>query len=202
MTVRTVVALALVAYASPVAADPPVTISFYEPPPRPAFDDWFAVDAPLVVMPHADSTSLGLVPSVTVFRDNGKGAIGARFRAGLVSDRMTQEQRPLSTLGVISRIGVRGPWAEVGGGLGQDGTRVGLAVEAGVGWDFGVGTGTVSLSARYVHFDLELGAERRVHAFMAGVGVSFGHTPPPPPIVRPRPGTILTVTVREHASRR
>lgn len=201
MTTRFALALALLAQAGPAAADAPVTISFFEDAPPRRQDSWVAVEAPVVVVPRGDSYATGLAPSFTVFHDNGHGAVGARFRTGLVSDRMTREKEPLSTLGFVFRAGVRGPWVEVGGGAGQEGARLGLAAEAGVGVDFAIGTATLSLSARYLHFDLDLGGDGRTDALLGGLGVTFGHAAPPPRKPRPAPGTILTVTVREHATR-
>ncbi len=174
-----VVPVVLVAALSSASADPgdaQVTASASssgEP------DDWLQVEAPMVIAAGDGGTTVGAAPSIAAFRDNEHGAIGARFRAGLVTDTSTDERGAVGTLGFVFRVGMHGPWAEVGGGGGKLESFVGLAAEVGAGWDFAVGSTTVSASVRFVHFDLGLSERSRTaNAAMVGVGTYFGRTTP------------------------
>ena len=174
MTTRHVLALAFLVPAMPAWADPVASVAVTGRSEQ-THDDWFAVDAPVLAVPDADGASMGFAPSIGVFRDNGHGAIGARFRGGFVNDRVTDETRTTGTLGFVFRVGMLGPWAEVGGGAGMHGEYFGLSAEVGVGWDFRLGGATVSLSARYVHFDLDMSMDsQRSDGVLAGVGTYFG----------------------------
>lgn len=172
--------LVLVATLSPASADPSdaqvsaSATSSREP------DDWVQVEAPMVIAAGDDGgTTVGAAPSIAAFRDNEHGAIGARFRAGVVTDTSTDQRGAVGTLGFVFRVGVHGPWAEVGGGGGKFESFVGLSAELGAGWDFAVGSSTVSASVRFVHFDLGLSERSRTaNAAMVGVGTYFGRTTP------------------------
>lgn len=174
MTIRAVLALTLVVPAASAWADPAASVTAsVERSDR--NDEWLALAAPVLAVPENGGASVGFAPSISAFLDNGHGAIGARFRGGFVTDHVTDETSTTGTLGFVFRVGMRGPWAEVGGGGGKHGKFVGLGAELGVGYDFMLGTTTVSVSARYIHFDLSMSEDgKTADGVLAGIGTYFG----------------------------
>ncbi|MFN0252605.1 MAG: hypothetical protein ACKV2T_37360 [Kofleriaceae bacterium] len=174
MTIRAAFALALMVPVAPAWADSDASVTASAEGSNDR-DDWIAVDAPVIAVAENGGASVGVAPSISAFRDNGHGAIGARFRGGLLSNRVTDETRTTGTLGFVFRVGMPGPWVEVGGGAGKYGEHIGLSAELGVGYDFRLGTTTLSVSARYVHFDLDVSEDRMsADAALVGLGTYFG----------------------------
>ena len=176
---------------------------------------WFVVEAPAAVAvsePQATAFHAGVMPALGLYTDNGTVAFGVRLRAGVLSNGgapgsglADPGMGGLATAGLALRLGVRGPWLEgvVGGGVtGKDAVP---AVEAGVGWDFAVGSVDLGPSARYlrlinrdtmatlgsadlvlVGLDVRFGRSRPARVAQAAVVVA---PPPvaPPPVAPPPP---------------
>jgi outer membrane protein OmpA-like peptidoglycan-associated protein len=153
-------------------------------------DGYLVLEAPAAMAvsdPQARLFRAGLMPAIGLYADNGTAALGLRLRGGLLRNGAPPDGHladpgygGLATGGLALRLAAGGLWLEavVGGGL--TGRDLVPAVEAGIGWDVGVGGVAVGPSARYVRVVSRdpMAALGSANLVLVGIDVRFGARPP------------------------
>lgn len=137
-----------------------------------ASTDWLAFEAPVGL-----AQGQGSLPAISLFRDNGVGALGLRLRAGvLTSDAQMATASGRELVGALGfglrrRFGLA--WVELGGGVAA--TRHGFApeIEAATGVTFSFAGLTAGPSLRYIRIDEAAAGGGALDSLMLGAEVQL-----------------------------
>lgn len=149
----------------------------------------------------------GLMPAVGAYADNGRFALGARLRLGMLRNGPApggNQEDPgfggLGTAGFALRALIPGGgWVEGVAGGGLTGSDLVPAVEAGAGWSFEAGRVDIGPSVRFVRVMSQDNMDTfgTADLLLVGVDVVFGrerkhvplrqHYPAPRPVAEPAP---------------
>jgi outer membrane protein OmpA-like peptidoglycan-associated protein len=163
-------------------------------------DGWLVVETPVAIATsdaQASTFRAGVMPAIGAYIEN-RFALGVRVRGGVLRDGPAPTGGladpgvgGLTTASIAMRVSVRGGWLELAAGGGITGRDVVPAVEAGVGWAFGVGSIELGPSARYVRVisNDKMDAFGSAGLALIGIDVRFGRkrrTITREPVVMPR----------------
>jgi outer membrane protein OmpA-like peptidoglycan-associated protein len=187
-------------------------------------DGWLVAEAPAAMAVSDAQQGVfrpGLMPALGLYADNGRFAIGARVRTGVLRNgpapgdhRADPGIAGLTSAGLALRLLVAGGWGEVVGGGGLTGQDLVPTIELGVGWSFAAGKVEVGPSVRYVRvisrdpmqtlgtaelalvgIDVRFGKQRPAQPLRfeppPRVEVVIPPPPPPPPPAERDPDTIV-----------
>jgi outer membrane protein OmpA-like peptidoglycan-associated protein len=173
-------------------------------------DNWLVAETPAAMaLSDAQEGAFrpGLMPAVGAYADNGRFALGARLRLGMLRNGPApggNQEDPgfggLGTAGIALRALLPGGgWVEGVAGGGLTGSDLVPAVEAGAGWSFETARFDIGPSVRFVRVMSQDNMDTFGNAdlLLVGVDVVFGrerkhvpvrrHYPAPRPVAEPAP---------------